>query len=664
MFLNTKVVNMNKLYGEVYHKDDDISIGGVINNADVVLKLLDAIKGKTGMDLSYCDTTKAHLSVKVTTINIPSGHKYFDSAIGYDDLPNNAYVNKQITGCGMTTLAITNNIDYIIAVPTLNLIENKCEKHESIIPFHGGISNKDFYEYYEGMLDSNTPIKIMTTYDSLKRLCTLINTKKFKILIDEAHQLINIGLFRKGAVHNVLQCFKEFNSYVFVTATPTTFRFFPTELRDVEFIELKWKDAVKVEFPVQKIKIKGMHYLVNHCLSYLRGEIEGNLHLFINSVDTIITLIRKLKKYKDYDDSLFKIVCSDTEYNTAKIAKNLTTLFIEKSLRVPKKINLYTSCCWCGSDIEDEDGKVVIYVDNSLSITKVCLKTQVPQIIGRIRNSKYQNDMLMMLVGDMEELEEPNEYSWFIRTLSSFLSSLTKYDVYHQFKDTEFGDKIANDIIRGCAKDPFLIYDNSSDDMYYNTVGILAEMEKYSIIHTQYWKLGSEGKAPQQDCLYTACITDDRIVSPIGDVDRANLGMRVNYSKLMKQYIKAVSMNDITRVSEIDAVIPDCKIHLNSLGAKKIASAKYSHNRVNDMYTNYVLKTKYRKDIVKDMGLLVGGTYPNDTVKVLLKESYTKHLIKESASLMNLKFFYEFEEKQIRSGVNRISSINITGVKE
>ena len=139
---------------------------------------------------------------------------------------------------------------------------------------------------------------------------------------------------------------------------------------------------------------------------------------------------------------------------------------------------------------------------------------------------------------------------------------------------------------------------------------------------------------------------------------------RPNYSKLMKQYIKAVSMNDITRVSEIDAVIPDCKIHLNSLGAKKIASAKYSHNRVNDMYTNYVLKTKYRKDIVKDMGLLVGGTYPNDTVKVLLKESYTKHLIKESASLMNLKFFYEFEEKQIRSGVNRISSINITGVKE
>ena len=117
-------------------------------------------------------------------------------------------------------------------------------------------------------------------------------------------------------------------------------------------------------------------------------------------------MIKRLRKYDEYSDDLMKIVCSDTEMNSAKITKNLTTLFNETSLRVPKKINWYTSCCWCGSDIMDEDGKTLIYVDNKRSITKVCLTTQVPQIVGRIRNSKYKDDILMLVVGEIEELQE------------------------------------------------------------------------------------------------------------------------------------------------------------------------------------------------------------------------------------------------------------------
>ena len=41
------------------------------------------------------------------------------------DLPSNCIFNKVITGCGGTTVVLFNNENYVIAVPTTELIINK-----------------------------------------------------------------------------------------------------------------------------------------------------------------------------------------------------------------------------------------------------------------------------------------------------------------------------------------------------------------------------------------------------------------------------------------------------------------------------------------------------------------------------------------------------------
>ena len=51
-----------------------------------------------------------------------------DSEDGYlnlPDLPYNTIFNKVITGCGGTTIALFNGENYVIAVPTTELITNK-----------------------------------------------------------------------------------------------------------------------------------------------------------------------------------------------------------------------------------------------------------------------------------------------------------------------------------------------------------------------------------------------------------------------------------------------------------------------------------------------------------------------------------------------------------
>ena len=49
-----------------------------------------------------------------------------DGFLTMKDFPMNCIFNKVKTGCGATTIALTNNENYIITVPTTELIENKC----------------------------------------------------------------------------------------------------------------------------------------------------------------------------------------------------------------------------------------------------------------------------------------------------------------------------------------------------------------------------------------------------------------------------------------------------------------------------------------------------------------------------------------------------------
>ena len=56
-----------------------------------------------------------------------------------------------------------------------------------------------------------------------------------------------------------------------------------------------------------------------------------------------------------------------------------------------KKINFYTSTCFEGCDLMDEEGKIYIISDSAKAQTLADISTQVPQIAGRIRNTKYND---------------------------------------------------------------------------------------------------------------------------------------------------------------------------------------------------------------------------------------------------------------------------------
>ena len=65
-----------------------------------------------------------------------------------EDLPQNCIFNKVVTGCGGTTIVLFNERDYIISVPTTELITNKTgltEAGVTIIKSPDGIKTQSVF---------------------------------------------------------------------------------------------------------------------------------------------------------------------------------------------------------------------------------------------------------------------------------------------------------------------------------------------------------------------------------------------------------------------------------------------------------------------------------------------------------------------------------------
>lgn len=105
-----------------------------------------------------------------------------DGFLHLEDLPHNCIFNKVVTGCGGTTVVLKNTEDYVIAVPTTELIINKTgrtdagistlsfgDRQQSAFGLFGKFTTqvkKDLVDY----LQTVGTKKIMCTYDKLPKL--------------------------------------------------------------------------------------------------------------------------------------------------------------------------------------------------------------------------------------------------------------------------------------------------------------------------------------------------------------------------------------------------------------------------------------------------------------------------------------------------------------
>lgn len=311
------------------------------------------------------------------------------------DLPYNCIFNKKITGCGGTTIALFNNENYIIAVPTRELIINKTNSSEpglsTIKNYDGtkmeviglfGTFNYGLKKLVKEYDKKDCSKKIICTYDKISAVSKLIDPSNYRLLVDEYQVLLKAYTYRDKAINGVIDNFKSYKSYCFMSATPITADFKPGFLDGVEEVEAEWGDTDKLK--VNLIETNKPYITAANIINNFVGDglsIQGvkveELFFFLNSVTNIANII----KHCNLTNDMVKIVCSDTEANR----KKLEGFDIVNSKSENKPITFITSCSFEGCDYFSENGASFIVSNSGDVQTQLDIATDIYQIAGRIR---------------------------------------------------------------------------------------------------------------------------------------------------------------------------------------------------------------------------------------------------------------------------------------
>lgn len=328
-----------------------------------------------------------------------------DGFLIMDDFPENCIFNKVKTGCGATTIALTNNENYIIVVPTTELVINKCYpskdkdgndlvwKQSEIISAISPLNTNLFGLYgkfnvatknkLKKFLSKDGVKKIICTYDKVEKIMLFINPQDFKVLIDEYHNLFKQYIFRNKAINGVLDNYNQFNSYCFLSATPIPEFVKPNIFKGMKEYAANWKSIDKITiYPCPSERAyETTAKIINHYqeIGYfvLDGIKSEEAYFFINSVGEI----KKILEQTTLTNDDCRIICAEDEKNHFKLGDYQ----ISNSTSKPKRFNFITCKAFEGVDFYSGTALCFI-VSNGYNLhTLISVDMDIPQIAGRIR---------------------------------------------------------------------------------------------------------------------------------------------------------------------------------------------------------------------------------------------------------------------------------------
>jgi len=346
-----------------------------------------------------------------------------------DDFPKNTLLNKGKTGVGATSMALKHKDKFVIAVPFKDLASNKkewCEKENiDVLIINGDTTNEEILKFRGD--------KIIAVYDSLYKVSkNLPNFDNFRILIDEAHILLLSGDFRKKAIYTVFEEYKKYKDFIFLTATIPSRMYEMEEFKNMNKSIIKWKLNPQPIFsshiidPYSDETLRDVLYAI--CIEHLNETRTSNAYIFINSVKAIKQIIKLLTTNNDttFEDINIIAASSNESHIETDLGGDFSIGKPPKSVNKAKKLNFITSTGFEGQDFYDSNGKTYIVSDGNVDFMKLDLLTQVPQIVGRLRDSNLNDKIPLIIVPN--EVDESQTEEMFKKSLKSKLT-IAKRDI-------------------------------------------------------------------------------------------------------------------------------------------------------------------------------------------------------------------------------------------
>lgn len=299
------------------------------------------------------------------------------------EIPTNTILYKKLTGLGATYGELKADRDSIILEPNVPVIKGKCKdpKHakDNLMGVYENVTVDSIVKYLQASKEKH--IKLLSTPESFSKIKAAFEEIDRDIyptcylLFDECHKIVKDVDYREN-ITLPFDDFFMFENKGLVSATPLDFtdpRFFKQKFQIME---------VQPHFEyAQPLNL----YHTNNVLQELKkriGNIEKPIFLFINSTETIYSIMNKLDILEQST-----VFCA---YNSVKNLKDkkFSQVYSDWDAAKMNKYNFLTSRFFNALDIElDFQPEVFIVTDVTMATQSIIDPfTDTIQIIGRFRN--------------------------------------------------------------------------------------------------------------------------------------------------------------------------------------------------------------------------------------------------------------------------------------
>ena len=613
--------------------------------------------------------------MKKEVIKIPANIKYlterdkFIEEFGKPfELPN-GILNKEIPGCGATTVALTDEHKTIICSPRNELLKNKHEQYPDTLLVIGGVDTIEIEAYLQ---TAELP-KILVSYDSVYKLIGCIKYKSdWRVVVDEFQCLLADSSFKSEIELHFLDNSRSFPYVTFLSATPILDKYLEQidYFKDMNYYQLDWeeKDIVRVYRERTKNPINAALEIVryyqngNYPSVYVNGEriYSKECVIFLNSVNNIVNIIKQTE-LKPEEVNIIVGNSDDNDRQIARIGEGFKRGRIPLKGETHKKFTFCTSTAYAGCDFYSTNAATFVISDCNRPNTAVDIATELVQIAGRQRLAcnPFRQFLTFVYNVNAEEVEQETFNEHLCRKVNVTLDEIRD--------NNNAGEALRAKRIKDFRRipdnvkyqDSYTMYDEQKGEFVFNRLAYVNEQYCFDVQKFNYQK-GVIVKKLLQDSSFD--VSENQTYA-VYQEQLKHLIKKEPFVDRMQAYCEYRAKQGLIvnlAMSTLESKYPELRYYYEALGADRIKALNYKEKKLLNEIHIMKTKNKIRHEL---HGIIhIGDRILTTDIQQTLHDVYDRLGIDKSPKAADLNEFFEIHPVKIPTANGRKNGFEIRGI--
>lgn len=613
--------------------------------------------------------------MKKEVIKIPANIKYlterekFIEEFGKPfELPN-GILNKEIPGCGATTVALTDEHKTIICSPRNELLKNKHEQYPDTLLVIGGVDTKEIEAYLQ---TAELP-KILVSYDSVYKLIGCIKYKSdWRVVVDEFQCLLADSSFKSEIELHFLDNSRSFPYVTFLSATPILDKYLEQidYFKDMNYYQLDWeeKDIVRVYRERTKNPINAALEIVryyqngNYPSVYVNGEriYSKECVIFLNSVNNIVNIIKQTE-LKPEEVNIIVGNSDDNDKQIARIGEGFKRGRIPLKGETHKKFTFCTSTAYAGCDFYSTNAATFVISDCNRPNTAVDIATELVQIAGRQRLAcnPFREFLTFIYNVNTEDITQ-DEFNESLEkkvnvTLDEIRDNNNAGEALRAKRIKDFR-RIPDNVK---YQDSYTMYDELKGEFVFNRLAYVNEQYCFDVQKFNYQN-GVIVKKLLQDSSFD--VSENQTYA-VYQEQLKHLIKKEPFVDRMQAYCEYRAKQGLIvnlAMSTLESKYPELRYYYEALGADRIKALNYKEKKLLNEIHIMKTKNKIRHEL---HGIIhIGDRILTADIQQTLRVVYDRLGIDKSPKATDLNEFFEIHPVKIPTANGRKNGFEIRGI--